>query len=144
MSRHGSQPWRASGSARRALLIVDHGTRLPSANRLLEEFARAVASQRPEWLVQHAHMELAEPDFTTGIERLVERGAAEILVHLHFLGAGYHVRESIPALIEQARERHPRVSIATTEPLGRDPRLVEIVVDRMDDQLRAARHSSKE
>ena len=131
-------------SIRRALLIVDHGTRAASANRHLEELARAVASQRPDWLVQHAHMELAQPDFPTGIDLLVERGAQEILVHLHFLGAGFHVRESIPKLIERARERHPRVSLATTEPLGRDPRLVDIVVGRMDGQGRDARQSSKE
>ncbi|HKK52853.1 MAG TPA: CbiX/SirB N-terminal domain-containing protein [Myxococcota bacterium] len=127
-----------------ALLIVDHGTRAAHANLHLEELARSVAKERPGWLVQHAHMELAEPDFGTGIELLVERGAREILVHLHFLGAGYHVRESIPSLIAEARSRHPRVPIETTEPLGRDPRLVDIVVGRMDLQSRSARQSSKE
>jgi len=141
-------------SRRRGLLIVDHGTRATAHNRHLEELAEAVARERPEWLVQHAHMELAEPDFAQGIERLVERGADEILVHLHFLGAGFHVRESIPALLAEARARHPQLPIEATEPLGRDPQLVGIVVGRMDRQSRpspgspsrpsgAARQSSK-
>lgn len=126
-----------------ALLIVDHGTRNAEANRRLAELARAVARERPDWLVQHAHMELGDPSFDTGVEWLVERGALEILVHLHFLGVGMHVRETIPSLVEEARARHPHVEIRLTEPLGRDPRLVDIVVDRMDAQRRAPRQRSK-
>ncbi|MBW2426323.1 MAG: cobalamin biosynthesis protein CbiX [Deltaproteobacteria bacterium] len=128
---------------RPALLIVDHGTRSKAANQQLEELACVVADERPDWLVQHAHMELGHPDLATGIERLIERGASEILVHLHFLGGGLHVRETIPALIEEARARHPGIPILLSEPLGRDPRLAEIVVGRMDDQLRGARQRSK-
>jgi sirohydrochlorin ferrochelatase len=128
---------------RPALLIVDHGTRSAAANEQLAELARVVADERPDWLVQHAHMELGHPDLATGIEQLVERGASEILVHLHFLGGGLHVRETIPALIEEARARHPRVPILLSEPLGRDPRLAEIVLGRMDDQLRDSRQRSK-
>jgi sirohydrochlorin ferrochelatase len=133
-----------SPSRRPALLIVDHGTRAATANRHLADLAGAVAAQRPSWLVQHAHMELAEPDFPTGIDLLVARGASEIVVHLHFLGGGLHVRESIPQLVETARARHPDVPIETTEPLGRDPRLVEIVIARVEDQVRDARQSSKQ
>lgn len=128
-------------SKRPGLLIVDHGTRAAANNRHLEDLAQAVARERPGWLVEHAHMELAEPDFAQGIDRLVERGADEILVHLHFLGAGFHVRESIPALLAEARARHPQLPIEVTEPLGRDPRLVEIVVGRMDRQSRPSRPS---
>lgn len=124
------------------LLIVDHGTRSAEANAPLEALARKVAGARPDWLVEHAHMELAEPDFDTGIDRLVSRGADEILVHLHFLGVGYHVRESIPALIASARDRHPSVRILPTTPLGEDRRIADIVIDRMDAQSTRDRHRS--
>lgn len=134
-----SQP--DSGSL--GLLIVDHGTRSAAANAPLVELARRVSSARPDWVVEHAHMELAEPNFDTAIDRLVSRGASQILVHLHFLGVGYHVRESIPQLVAIARERHSTVSIETTSPLGDDDRLVEIVLDRMDAQSDPDRQSSK-
>jgi len=124
------------------LLIVDHGTRSTTANAPLAELARKIGSQRPGWVVEHAHMELAEPRFDVGIDLLVSRGANEILVHLHFLGIGYHVRETIPQLVASARERHPTVSIETTAPLGDDERLVEIVLDRMDAQSDPDRQSS--
>lgn len=113
------------------LLIVDHGSRSPEANARLAAFARRVADARPDWLVEHAHMELARPDFDDGIDALVARGAGAILVHLHFLGSGFHVRESLPALAAGARARHPGIGIELSPPLGEDPRLLEIVLDQM-------------
>jgi sirohydrochlorin ferrochelatase len=118
---------------RRGLLIVDHGTRHASANARLARLAERVASARRDWLVRHAHMELAQPDFAASVDALVADGASEILVHLHFLGAGMHVRETIPELVEDARSRHPTIAIRTTDPLGDDPRLVDIVLERMDE-----------
>jgi len=123
-----------STSPRQALLIVDHGTRSTAANAPLAELARKLAEARPNWLVAHAHMELAEPDFKSALEGLIARGAEEILIHLHFLGEGFHVRETLPRLIEDARARHVGVPIRTTVPLGQDSRIAEIVLDRMDAQ----------
>jgi len=117
---------------RRGLLIVDHGTRSGAANARLAALADTVAGERPDWLVRHAHMELAEPGFEQAIDSLVLSGAHEIFVHLHFLGAGFHVSESIPDLVDAARERHPSVEIEMSDPLGDDPRLVEIVIGRLD------------
>ncbi len=116
----------------RALLIVDHGTRRSEANASLADFARQVAAARPDWRVAHAHMELAQPDVPTAIEALVEAGATEIHLHLHFLGRGYHVRETIPALVDAARSRHDHVLFHVSDPIGEDPRLIDIVVERID------------
>jgi sirohydrochlorin ferrochelatase len=113
------------------------------ANAPLAELAKKIGSARPGWIIEHAHMELAKPDFNTALDRLVSRGASKILVHLHFLGIGYHVSETIPRLVAIARERHATISIETTAPLGDDNRLVEIVLDRMDAQSDPDRQSSK-
>jgi len=129
---------------KRAILIVDHGTRNEAARETLVQLAAEVARARPDWLVEHAHMELADPDFDSGVDTLVARGATHIFVHLHFLGAGYHVRESIPELVARAGERHETIAIETSEPLGHDPRIADLVVDRMDRQARAERQSSRE
>jgi sirohydrochlorin ferrochelatase len=138
----GSRRMSSSESPRQALLIVDHGTRSAAANTPLAELAQTLAEARPDWLVEHAHMELAQPDFDAAIEQLVARGAGEILIHLHFLGEGFHVRETLPGLITKARQRYPEIEIRTTLPLGRDPRIVEIVLDRMDAQSAPDRQSS--
>ena len=120
-----------SSAQRRALLIVDHGTRSAEANLRLAAFAEQVASARPEWRVTHAHMELAQPDMPTAIDALVAEGAVEIHIHLHFLSAGYHVRETIPELVEAARARHTQM-----EESEREARIKER--NRIDPELRLA------
>jgi sirohydrochlorin ferrochelatase len=126
-----------SSSLWRAILIVDHGSRDETVQHALARLADRVAEARPGWIVEHAHMELAEPGFDAGIENLVARGAKHIDVHLNFLSAGYHVRVTIPQLVAKARERHPTIPIEISEPLGHDPRIVDLIVDRMDAQFGA-------
>ncbi len=133
-----------SSSSRRAILIVDHGSRNEAAQHALTRLADLVAKARPGWIVEHAHMELAEPGFDAGIDALVARGAKQIDVHLHFLSAGYHVQVTIPELVAKARKRHPTIPIETGEPLGHDPRIVDLIVDQMDAQSRADLQSSKQ
>ena len=133
-----------SSSIRRAILIVDHGSRDAAAQHALARLADLVAEARPDWIVEHAHMELAEPGFDAGIDALVARGAEQIDVHLNFLSTGHHVRVTIPKLVARARERHPTIPIETSEPLGHDPGIVDLIVDRMDAQSRVERESSKQ
>lgn len=117
-----------------ALLIVDHGSRNVAAREATAALAKKVAAARPDWLVDYAHMELAEPDFHAGIDALVHRGATTVFVHLHFLGSGFHVRETIPELVEAASARHPQLRIETSPPLGEDPRITDIILWRMDER----------
>ncbi len=116
----------------RAILILDHGSKNADSNSRLARFAERIAAARPGWRVTHAHMELAEPDLPTAIEALVTAGATLVDVHLHFLGSGYHVQETIPELIDAARARHPEVRIRVSAPVGDDPRLAEIVIERLE------------
>lgn len=135
---------RAGDRRAHGLLIVDHGSRSAEANDRLAAFAARVAAARPDWFVEHAHMEIATPDFEAGVDALVARGAGVILVHLHFLGTGLHVRESLPALAERVRTRHPEVELELSPPLGEDLRLIEIVLDQMATfEAPRARQSSK-
>ena len=117
---------------RRALLIVDHGSRNADANAAMADFAERVAAARPDWRVAHAHMEIARPDVTETIDVLVAEGVTEIRVHLHFLGRGYHVRETIPELIDAARARHPALRITVSDPIGEHARLVDLVVESLE------------
>jgi sirohydrochlorin ferrochelatase len=52
------------------------------------------------------------------------------------LAPGRHVSEDIPALAAAAAARHPGVSYRVTEPLGVDPRIAAVVVDRVESSTR--------
>jgi sirohydrochlorin ferrochelatase len=116
---------------RRAILLVDHGSRRAEANTLLEcvaDLARQLAG--PETIVSHAHMDLATPNIDQGFRRCVEEGADHVAVMPYFLFPGRHVREDIPRLVNEAATAHPNVTYEIVEPIGVHPSIGHIVLDR--------------
>jgi len=118
---------------KRALLLVDHGSRRPEANAQLEALAERVRERLPERLVAVAHMELAQPSIADAVEACVAAGAEEIVVHPYFLGPGNHTREDIPRLVAEATTHHPGLRVRVTEPLGLHEKLVDVVIARVEE-----------
>lgn len=116
--------------ARRALVLVDHGSRRAEANAQLERVSALVQERLPDWIVRAAHMELAAPSVDEAVDACVASGATEIIVHPYFLAPGNHSAVDIPALARRAHDRHPGVALHVTEPLGVDERIAEVVVER--------------
>ena len=67
-----------------ALVLVDHGSRLASANEMLEPLAAMVRKIQP-LPVYIAHMELAEPTIQQAFDAAVENGARFVFVFPYFL-----------------------------------------------------------
>ena len=118
---------------KRAILLVDHGSRRPEANALLEDVANQFRKRAAESIVEVAHMEIAEPSIAEGIEACVEKGATRIIVHPFFLGPGRHTSEDIPAQVERAAKGHPDIPIRISEPLGNHAALIDVILDRVSD-----------
>lgn len=116
----------------RAVLLVDHGSKREEANALIGQVAEAVRRARPDWIVAWAHMEIAPPGILEGVAACVAAGATEIVVHPYFLGAGRHLRESIPEQVDEARAAYSDVSMTISEHLGLDDKLIELVIDRIE------------
>lgn len=114
----------------KALLLVDHGSRLEEANRVLDEMAARLQSELPGLYVQAAHMERAEPSVEQAFARCAERGVEEIVVFPYFLGPGKHCNEDIPELCRAACEHHPNLSYRITEPLGVHEKIIEVIRER--------------
>jgi len=118
---------------KRAILLVDHGSRRAEANALLEDVADQVRKRAAESIVEIAHLEIADPGIGEGIETCVRKGATHIIVHPFFLGPGRHTSEDIPAQVERAAQRHPNVRIRISEPLGSHAALIDVILDRVSD-----------
>jgi sirohydrochlorin ferrochelatase len=115
---------------KKALIVIDHGSRIERANRLLEEVAERLRARGEFAIVAAAHMELASPTLMEAFDACVAAGADEVVVVPYFLAGGSHVSNDIPRLAEEAAARHAGVRWKVTEPLGLDDRLVEVVLDR--------------
>ena len=109
-----------------AILLVDHGSRREASNRRLEQLA-AELRVRSGRLVEPAHMEIAEPTITQGLERLVEQGATRVVVVPYFLSPGRHSMEDVPRLAAEAAAAHPGLALRVAPPLGPDERLTRLV-----------------
>jgi sirohydrochlorin ferrochelatase len=115
---------------KRAILLVDHGSRAAGANRVLASVARRLARRLPGHVIRFAHMELAAPSIEAGIEACVRAGAREIVVHPFFLAPGQHARRDVPRLARAAARRHG-VRVRVTPPLGVHDALIDVILARI-------------
>lgn len=125
-----------SPSTERVTLLVAHGSRNPLSAAAHQELCAAVAERSSTVAggpveVRPAYLELSSPSIPDAIDAAVQQGATSIRVLPHFLGPGNHVMVDIPALVDEARTRHPGVDIDLAEHLGADPALVDLLAARV-------------
>ncbi|RMG56137.1 MAG: cobalamin biosynthesis protein CbiX [Gammaproteobacteria bacterium] len=115
----------------KAVVLVAHGSRREASNEEVRSMARQMAerSGRP---VVAAFLELAEPSIPDGIVQVIDAGADEVVVVPHFLSAGRHVSEDIPAEVERARALRPDARIRLADYLGRSERLLDALLELAD------------
>lgn len=121
------------------IVLVDHGSKRDEANALLEDVAQLFRGTTGASIVEIAHMELAEPSIAQAIARCVAQGARRIVVHPYFLAPGRHSTSDIPRMVAEAAALHPGMEYSVTAPLGLDPRMTDIIADRIRESLEAPR-----
>ena len=112
-------------------VIVDHGSRVESANIEFERLVREFAAARGLPIVEPAHMELASPTIAEAFALAVAAGAESIVVHPYFLALGRHAREDVPAQCEHAAATWPRLRWRITPPTGRSPLIFDAIAERI-------------
>ena len=77
-----------------------------------------VAGARPDVAVDVGFLEMTDPPAGRVIDAMVERGCRRVtILPLVLLGAG-HAKSDVPALVLEARHRHPDVEVLFGSPLG--------------------------
>lgn len=121
-----------TGAAREfGIVLVDHGSKLEAANRMLEEVARQFADAMGGAIVEPAHMELAEPTIAQAFAACVARGAKRIVVQPYFLSPGRHSRVDIPRITAEAAKSFEGIPYVVGEPLGIDANMNAILRRRV-------------
>ena len=119
--------------ARNAVILIDHGTTAPSPGGPLARLA-AVLAGRAGTRVYPAHL-VGEPALADAVAQATVAGAERVIVLPCLLGDGRHTRDTLPALLAEARQRHPSVELHLADPLGMDDRLAAVLMDRLRPHL---------
>ena len=76
-------------------------------------------------------LEFIQPHPDEAVGLLAERGREQVVIMPYLLGQGKHATEELEEVLEELREQSPQVQLALTRGLGSDPRLADLVVDRV-------------
>jgi len=112
-----------------ALIVLGHGSRNPAATAQFMELVTHLRARRDEPVLP-AFMELAEPSLDGAVAEAVAGGADDIVVQPCFLFDGMHIRRDIPEMLAGFAAGHPAVSFRFGRPLGADPRIADILLER--------------
>jgi len=116
-------------------IILAHGSNaaVGEANEIAFQIAAILRQKTDNALIETAIMNRASglPGLKDGVERLIAVGVDKLIIAPLFLAGGTHIREGIPQEIAQLQAQHPQVPIRLAEPLGADPRLADILLDRI-------------
>ena len=115
---------------KKALLIIDHGSKLEAANDMLQGVVELVQQIRPEIIVKGCHMELAEPSIKDGVKACVEEGAEELVALPYMLSPGRHATKDIPELVKEAGGQWPNLKVTVSAHLGVHKNIAELVLER--------------
>lgn len=114
-----------------AILLIAHGSRHAPANRELVELAERLGGRGEFAIIESCFLELAEPDIPTAGERCIIRGASRVLMIPYFLSQGVHLTRDLTAARDDLEKRHPCVEFLLGPPLGPDPLLDQLVIERI-------------
>lgn len=112
-----------------ALVLVDHGSRAPAANAVVECVAEAVRAAGGWEVVLAAHMEVAEPSLAAAVRAAIAAGARSVTVVPYFLAPGRHASKDVPRIVAEAVGA-AAVQVRVAAPLGFDDALVGLVLRR--------------
>ena len=113
---------------KRALLLVDHGSREPEAQTALERLAEELRTLEPGLAVHVAHLELATPTVAEAIAACAAEGVTDLVVHPFFLAPGRHAAKDVPQQVAAAAARHPGLRVQLTAPLGASAGIADLIL----------------
>ena len=112
------------------VLILAHGSREKQPEQELNTVA-AMVQKKVNMPLEVAYLEFSEKDIAWGLDRLAKQGVFHIRVVPYFLFNGVHMQKTIPAALAAYQESHQGIAITIAGALGTDPRLADILADRI-------------
>ena len=115
-------------TANSAILLFAHGSSDPGWAAPFVKLKAAVQAREPDKIVELAFLERMEPSLGDAVTKLQKQGVYEITVAPIFLAIGGHMRNDLPKLIEETRQR-TGVALRVLPALGEAEVLITAIAD---------------
>jgi sirohydrochlorin ferrochelatase len=119
----------------KGILIVAHGSREKETEETFKKIVVMLRKKLENENIEYAFMQFCEKTIEKAIAQLVNNGVNDIKVIPYFLFDGVHIKEDIPAKINELCSIYPDIKISFGNTLGADYRLADILADRVSEIL---------
>ncbi|HPU39825.1 MAG TPA: CbiX/SirB N-terminal domain-containing protein, partial [Microthrixaceae bacterium] len=117
----------------RITILVAHGSRNARTAADHAALCNLVSAAADGTAVLPAFLEISEPSIGDAIDEAAAAGAAHVMVVPLFVHVGNHVERDIPAIVAEARTRHPHVEVVLAAHIGAAPGFAELIATLLDD-----------
>lgn len=108
------------------LILFAHGSRDAEWARPLKQLADTLRA-KVDGPVVVAYLEQMAPTLDEAIAALAQDGVSAIRVVPVFLGQGGHVKDDLPKLAANARQKFPQVKIRLDTPIGEQKPVIDAI-----------------
>ena len=115
-----------------AVLLIGHGTRIAAGVAEFRALAERLQQALPDRTCLAGFLELVAPNLPEALEALRQRGFQRITALPALLMAAGHIKNDIPALLNDFQSRHPDLKITFGADLGIHANLLQIARERIE------------
>ncbi|EAX47822.1 cobalamin (vitamin B12) biosynthesis CbiX protein [Thermosinus carboxydivorans Nor1] len=121
------------------IVVLGHGSRasVGEANQVVFQVTDMVKARAGHDLVETAIMNRKSglQDLPGAVRKLIARGARRVIIVPMFFANGMHIQSDIPEEINALKQEFPDVAITMTPHIGADPRIADILMERVQEVL---------
>jgi sirohydrochlorin cobaltochelatase len=130
--------------AKKGLLLVGHGSKLPHNKELVESTAALIAAKNNGYIVKAGFMSMNEPSVEESIQAFSQEDIDLLVVVPLFLAKGVHILKDIPGILglEEGKKRGvvtlngKDLPLVYADPIGGDPLLAELMMKNAENAIR--------
>ncbi|MCP1661834.1 MAG: sirohydrochlorin nickelochelatase [Methanocalculus sp. MSAO_Arc1] len=130
--------------AKKGLLLVGHGSKLPHNKELVESTAAFIAAKNNGYVVKSGFMSMNEPNVPDAIEAFADEDINLLVVVPLFLAKGVHILKDIPGILglEEGKKKGSitlkgtEIPLVYADPIGSDPLLAELMLKNAENAIR--------
>ncbi len=114
----------------KALILFAHGARDPEWARPVQAVAKRLQTENPDLPIAIAFLEFMSPTLQDAVAAMTERAVDQPLqidILPFFIAQGGHLRQEVPAMLDQIRQRYNNLQIRLLPPLGELPSVQDAI-----------------